>query len=378
MASKKNPQNVSFTRFIENYLNNKFKVWFRVDQQFIDLRDMSKNYKDGAIPLEDINQLHQLVTGIQVDEHPYDPENDGVVQFAWVSWADLYLNPIFQRDSSPYQIKKINNDFEHTAVIVPCAIMIDGKYYVWDGHHTLHNLRFKHYTKFPIWYINGDKIKEEDAQSLGFATKADYLIWLAGKNMKRINLLNKMKLSHYDAYKISVDIQDPDYVAMDRILHHAGFEVKRQARNNSKSSFLPFTQPNSGFDIYKIKDSHERLGTYLRQSLEFHKQTWPNSAAILEIWRPVARICETADTEGVALDKQFFTELGNLLKSRYGDPETAQEKLKLSLEQAIKNKSYIGIPADHDQWKVHDALINLYVKKINRIQLPGARCRWEV
>lgn len=380
MASKKNimHSSTSFTRLVNQYLADKFKIWFKIDKKFIDLRAMSKNFPNGEIPLEEISKIHRLVNNIEITDPPYDPELEGIVLFAWVSWAELYLNPIFQRDSSPNQHLKIKNDFEHTAVIVPCALKLDGKYFIWDGHHTLQTLNSKNYTKYPIWYIDGDKISDEDAREKGFPDKNQYLIWLAGTNMKRINLQNKMKLSHYDAYMISVDIADPKFVAMDRILRGAGFQAKRQATGYLKDTYLPFTQVNSGMEIYEILDNNQMPGTYLKRSLEFHKQTWPNSAAVLEIWRPIARICASADIQGVTLDQQFFIDLGNELKSLFGDPDTAQERLKTSLQNAIATKNYNGVPHDHDQWRMHDAIINLYNQRIGKIVLPTAQCQWKV
>ena len=380
MASKKNHMHssTSLKRLVDQYINDRFKIWFRVEKQFIDLRAMSLNYTNGEIPLDDISKLHQLVNNIEITDPPYDPELEGIVQFAWVTWAELYLNPVFQRDSSPNQHLKIKNDFEHTSVIVPCALKLDGKYFIWDGHHTLQTLKTKNYTKYPIWFIDGDQISDEDAYEKGFPDKIKYLIWLAGTNMKRINLQNKLKLSNYDAYMISVDIEDPKFVAMDRILHNAGFEAKRKATGYAKSKYLPFTQVNSGMEIYEILDSNQMPGTYLKRSLEFHKQTWPNSAAVLEIWRPVARICANADIQGLTLDQQFFIDLGNELKSLYGDPDTAQERLKTSLQDAIKNHQFNGAPQDHDQWRMHDAIINLYNQRVGKIVLPTAQCQWKV
>ena len=198
---------------IKQWLNS-YPIKFEVESDAIDLRTMAKNYtaSNEIIPLEDIHQGLMAILGPNYDpslQKPYDP-SQGIPffpsavmsaiapQFAYVDWNQLYLYSIFQRDVAANHCAKLKKDWDHTAVLIPCAIKftLNGKVYycVWDGHHTLQTARIMNYTKFPVWYIDIDAIPESTIVAAGFtadeAGKVAYGCWVAGHNMIRINSTN--------------------------------------------------------------------------------------------------------------------------------------------------------------------------------------------
>ena len=76
-----------------------------------------------------------------------------------------------------------------------------------------------------------------------------------------------------------------------------------------------------------------------------------------------------------AIDQAFDDELGKLFIKTWGDPTSVQLGLKDNYENALHTKGFTN-PRDHDQWRVYDAIVNLYNDKIGRITLPTAQCRW--
>jgi hypothetical protein len=82
-----------------------------------------------------------------------------------------------------------------------------------------------------------------------------------------------------------------------------------------------------------------------------------------------------AEVEGFAIDQAFDNELGKLFIKTWGDPTSVQLGLKDNYEKALHTKGFTQ-PRDHDQWRVYDAIVNLYNKEIGRISLPTAQCRW--
>ena len=361
-----------YNRLVEiNQYVSKFDVSFEMKDDAIDTRTMADNYENGIIPLSDIAEAIDIVLGPNKrpkDRDPFDPRT-GVVKFTYVVWEELYLWPRFQRDVAPNHLYKIEQDFDNTCVIVPTAIKIDDKYMLWDGHHTAQAMKRQNYTMFPVWYIdtnliNDDEIPEE------FPSKVEYGVWLAGQNMIRINSRNKRKLHAYDEFMILLETKDSATVKMHNILQSAGFTPKRNANTNNA-----FSQIKSGQTIFAMKDDYGKEGRYFKRALTFHKRTWDLAPAELEIWRPMALLYAEAENEGFTLDEEFDIELGKLFIRLYGDPNTAQQSLKDTYHNQLHTKGFRE-PRDHDQWRVYDAIINLYNKHIKRIQLPTAQCRW--
>lgn len=376
---------------IRNFVS-KFKTPFEMKDDAIDLRTMAENYQNGIIPLEDIHQAIITVLGPNFvpTDFNYDP-SDGIEittgkgtarnpKFAYITWDQAYLWPIFQRDVAPNHSQKIFLDFDPTCVIVPCAIKftIEGiEYYcIWDGHHTIQVCRLKGYNRFPVWFIDTDIIEDEVIERAGFDAKTErveYGCWLAGHNMIRINSKNKRKLSPYDEFMIKLETRDADAIAMNNILIKNNCTPKRHATMEGA-----FTQIKSGEECFNLADNYGNRGQFWDRALNFHRRVWPKAPLELEVFRPLSILYHRAATQGLALDAQFDTELENLLVNVYGDPNTVQEAIKDSYWKAYNNNTGTGKPAEHDKSRVVDGLINLYNQQINRATLPPADFVWKV
>ena len=87
---------------------------------------------------------------------------------------------------------------------------------------------------------------------------------------------------------------------------------------------------------------------------------------------------QRAATQKGSLDQDFDVELANLLTTKFGDPETVQEKIKASYENAIYNGLGKGALLDHHKSQVMNGLINLYNDHVGRAVLPPADYVWKV
>jgi hypothetical protein len=389
-VSQKWNQKLSIKQFQKKYATE-----FEMANDAIDLRTMSKNFASnhGIIPLEDINQAIAAVNGPKfqtINSYTYDPSGGAVISYpkglpsprlVYADWAELFLWSLFQRDVAPNHIEKIYDDFEHTAVLIPNAVKftIEGKVYycIWDGHHTLQVCRFQGYSKFPIWVTDIDEVPMSEIVKAGFpatdAGRIKYGVWVAGRNMIRINSKNKRKLSPYDEFMIKLETLDADTVAIFNILTKNNCVVKRHATMAGA-----FTQIKSGEECYNLEDKYGNKGLYFDRALEFHRKTWPASPLTLEVFRPLSMLYQKAATQKGSLDQQFDVELANLLTTQFGDPETVQEKIKASYENAIYNGLGKGALLDHHKTQVMNGLINLYNDHVGRVVLPPADYVWKV
>ena len=373
---------LSRKQVIKNWLTN-FKQKFDVKEDGIDLRAMSENYENGIIPLEDIHTGLQAVTGLDKVDCNYDPEDDKhSPQFKYVTWDQLYLWTLFQRDVAPNHVLKIIREFLRSCVSVPMAIKItvNGKTYycVWDGHHTLQSMRFKGYNKFPLWFIDIDNVDIEEIENAGFAPttqgRIEYGVWLAGRNMININQKIKRPLHPYDQFLIELETKDARALSMMNILKKNNAQPKRHSGAPGA-----WTQIKAGIECYELRTSKDQItGQFWDRSVNFNRTFWPGMSLILEIFRPMSYLYQLAHMQGLILDEQFDQELADALIARYGDADTAQEKIKQSHENAVYNGQGTGTALRNHREVVMAGLINIYNQDVGRVALPPAEYIWKV
>ncbi len=374
-----------------------FQVKFDMEADAIDLRTMANNYNHGIIPLEDIHKGIMAVLGPNFNpalHQSYDP-SDGysavlsvpglyAPRFTYVEWDQLFLYSIFQRDVAPKHCAKLKKDWDHTAVLIPCAIKftLGGKIYycIWDGHHTLQTAKLMNYTKFPVWFIDIDAIPSEAIKAAQFEDTEEgrikYGAWVAGRNMIRINATNKRPLEHYDRFMIQLETEDAHAVAMKRIVDATGCSVKRKAKTARS-----WTQINSGEECFDLTlgNGLPSNGVFWKHALEFHTTVWPLAPLQLEIYRPLSYLSQAFNVGNYPIDAQFDKELETILTTKYGDPETAQISIKASYNNALTNNLGRGHLLKNDREIVYNGLINLYNQNCGRIvAIPQASYVWQV
>jgi hypothetical protein len=372
---------------IKNFLS-KYQTKFEMEVDAMDLRTMAENYAHGIIPLEDIHQGLLAILGPNYDPslHSfYDPISKAGFspKFGYVGWSQLYLYSIFQRDVAANHVAKLKKDWDHSAVLVPCAIKFtwDGREYycVWDGHHTLQTARIMNYTQYPVWYIDIDEMPSEVITKAGFTNdeegRIQYGCWLAGRNMIRINATNKRFLHHYDKFMILLETKDAKAVSMNNIITSTGCVVKRSAKVPGS-----WTQINSGEECYDLLQANgmPSKGMFWRHALEFHRKVWPMAPLALEVFRPLSYLYQAINLDGINIDDQFDKELEDILTSKYGDPESVQKGIKDSYEAAITNNTGRGVFLKVHKEIVTAGLINLYNQNCGRLVMPQAAYVWNV
>ena len=369
----------------------KYTVPFDMEGDAIDLRTMAKNYtqQHGIIPLEDIHQGLMAVLGPNHSPNmqaAYDPTSNTSFspKFGYVTWSQLFLFSIFQRDIAANHCVKIKKDWDHTSVLIPCAIKFTWEgvvyYCIWDGHHTLQTARMMNYTQFPVWYIDIDEVDDKVIQAAGFALteqgRVEYGCWLAGKNMIRINAKNKRPLHHYDEFMILLETKDSKAMAMNAILVATGCTPKR--RSQAQGSW---TQIRAGEECYDLLlgNGLASKGVFWQHALEFHRTVWPGAPLILEMFRPLSYLYQAFNIGNYVIDAQFDAELSNLIIAKYGDPDTAQSAIKESYEDALTNNLGRGQLLRSDREIVMNGLINLYNQNCGRLKvIPPADYVWTV
>ena len=377
-----------------NYVKS-FQHPFDMKDDGIDLREMAKNFNDGPIPVEEIHKAIVTVLGPKYHNITFDkdPSGGGYLGYAegkrpkeyfdYVDWYDIYLWTIFQRDVAPNHVEKIYKDFDESAVIVPCIIKItltDGRtvYCVWDGHHTIQVCRLQGYTKFQAWIIDLDQFTTAEIENAGFGDSDEERIkfgcWIAGKNMRRINGLNKRFIAPYDDYMIGLETRDAKFVAMQNILTSNGCVPKRHA-----TCAGAWTQIKSGIECFDLEGVQgPSNGLFWSRALALHRKHWKKAPLTLELYRPMAYLYQLANIQGFSLPSSFDDELAKMLIKCWGDTESIQEGIKDSYWSAVNNKTLIGAQPQHDKFRVLDGIINFYKQQGGKVMLPSPSCQWTV
>ena len=378
-----------------NAFVKKFKHEFDMKDDSIDLREMSKNFNDGPIPVEDIHQAIITVLGPQYHNitFGYDPSGGNYLgyttgkrpkeYFDYIDWKDLYLWTIFQRDVAPNHVEKIYKDFDESSVIVPCIIkitLLDGKviYCVWDGHHTVQVCRLKGYTKFQAWVIDLDQFTTAEIEAAGFGDTDEERIkfgcFIAGTNMRRINGLNKRPLAPYDDFMIGLETRDPKFIAMNNILDQYGCMPKRHATCDGA-----WTQIKSGIECFELEGkAGPSDGAFWSRAVAFQRNHWKEGHLVLELYRPMSYLYAWASVQGFSLPASFDKELAKMLSSEFGDAEEVQEGLKESYWNAINSNLAIGEQPQHDKFRVLNGIINFYKQAGGKVMLPAPTIQWKV
>lgn len=374
---------------IKNFLA-RYNIKFDMEADAIDLRTMAQNYPNGIIPLEDIHQGLMAILGPNynpITHTVYDPTSavNFSPKFAYVKWSNLYLYSIFQRDVAANHIAKIYKDWDHTAVLIPCAIKftINGVVYycVWDGHHTLQTARIMNYAEFPCWYIDIDEVNDSVIEAAGFPItqqgRIDYGCWLAGRNMIRINSKNKRPLHHYDEFMILLETKDKKAMDMDRIISTTNCVPRR--RSVAAGAWTQIRAGEECFDLL-LGNGLPSKGVFWQHALEFHRRVWTRAPLILEMFRPLSYLYQACAIGNYTLDVQFDQELENILVNdpRMGDPDSVQRAIKESYENAVLNNLGRGHLLKNDREIVMDGLINIYNQKCGRVLLPQPNYVWNV
>lgn len=373
----------------------KFKFPFDMKDDMIDLREMAKNFNDGPIPVEEIHKAIVTMLGPQYNniKFNYDPSGGHYLGYApgkrpkeyfdYISWLDLFLWTIFQRDVAPNHVEKIYKDFEESSVIVPCIIkitLLDGRtiYCVWDGHHTIQVCRLKGWTKFPAWVIDLDQFTTQEIEEAGFGDTDEERIrfgcYIAGKNSRRINGLMKRVMSPYDDFMIGLETRDPKFVAMNNILAQYGCMPKRHASCDGA-----WTQIKSGIECFDMEGSQgPSNGAFWSRAIAFQRNHWKKGHLVLELYRPMSYLYQLANIQGFSIPAAFDTELANMLSSRFGSAEEVQEEIKESYWKAVHTNATVGEQPQHDKFRVLNGIINFYKQSGGKVLLPSPTIQWKV
>ena len=329
-----------------------FTIKFDMEDTRIDLRKMAENYPNGIIPNKDIGEAVAAVLGSSpFPRLSIDPRLLNVPKFDWVAMDDIAIDPRFQRDVMPNHIARIFALFKADTIIVPCAIKdpVSGKYLFWDGHHTTRVCERQGWTHMPVWYTEA---LIDDTHSLEEATKI--LISHAGNSMITINKSGKKELGLYDAHMIGVECGHNEPVIVQNICDANKVHITYASKKAGDISHIAHL-----YGAFRLQSPMGVPGIYLARALNFCRTTWPKEEIRPIVMLAMARLYQLTELQtGILLPAEFNTELGTILKKKYGPAEAVHDEITGFKAQYIK---HFGSLAGHPE-VVTSGLILTYNK----------------
>ena len=356
-------QNAALNRALSKYQNP-----FHANPSYIDMREMSKNFSNGVIPWNEINDLLDIMIGPPpVSRNSVDPTNDPcyTVSLEWKPFSAFGILSEIQRDMIPSHIYEIELDFDGKKISVILAMEdpVTGLICPFDGHHTARELDRQGWTKAPVAVLRAPKhMVDQDPLEA-----RNYLMREAGEAFLSINMTHKKPVSGYDQFVIKNSYGDPDAISINNILISHKTQAKRIAKGPGDISHYPFL-----WSAYNLHDSNYNKGRYLDMALGFHRKTWPNEQVYGATLIGLANFFHKCEKAKVNIDQQFINDLESALKGTYRLSKFTHDGYKKAY-QAANPYGSAG-----DELIVTCGFVHTYNKHVSKVKLYTPELQFKV
>jgi hypothetical protein len=320
-------KSLTLNKKLNAYMFN-FDYKFTINKDYINFREMCKNFHNEQIPTLEIAKAVGIVLGpAPKPANSYDPRpknwRNSTVEdcegkyeeptIAYVEFTELALLTSCNRDIMPKQVEKYEKNFKHRNVSTICCIKnpIDGSYIIWDGDHTSILCFRQGYTHARIQYIQADPKDKRDPKII-----LKELILKAAESFTTLNGPGRKKMDKYDLHLILVDSGDPDACAIQQILDRHNVHLVRNKRFKSDGCIGHY---DSVFEVYKRSNGTSiACGVILDRALGFIRKYFPQQPVETYLLTALGNIFESGLQSKTPVPSEWDAEVGPILK-KYGD-----------------------------------------------------------
>lgn len=317
----------------------KFKVPFSLEPAFVDIKDMSLNYKDGLIPIQDIADAVTAVTANWKGRiHPMQQLISLMPNFGHFPVSKICTHPAFNRDTSPNHCLKLERDwieqFAHVSLGVKMPEEYGGIMLMADSTHTSVNKIRRGDSTLPVWYA-------EVPDQGDYESTLKRALYLAGHMFLKINWLNKRGTDIFDRHYIQSQCNIYPAPQIDRIVSSAGCMVKRS------SSKIPYAvhNLNETYDCFSLDEKTSTPGRLLKRALDWHCRNFAHQSIDGCLMISFAMVINDNEKEGIEWTLQQEDQVASLLKAKWKLARGIQLGLKkevvLPLGSAKLENNYI-------------------------------------
>jgi hypothetical protein len=313
---------------------SKFNHPFDLEEAFVDCKEMSKNYKDGLIPMKDLADAVDAISGPwqgRINQYHSQTPAGKVLSlvnltphFEWVPVDKVFSHPSFNRDTSPNHCIKLEMDWFDQFAMTGLGLKMPEKYggavYNADSTHTGVNRIRKGDTELPFWVADiPDQGSFDDTHELA--------LYIAGLLFLAINVRNKRGVDIFDQHFIKVSCGIYPSPQIQIIVDNVNGVMIRRAGNKIAGAIHNL---NETYETFKLDEKSANPGGLLEASLNWQVRNFKHQSIDGCLLTSFAMVLKENQSLGVTWTTAEEDKLAALLKKRYINSNKAQMGIKES------------------------------------------------
>ena len=309
---------------------SRFHHSFDIEEAFIDCKEMSKNFKHGLIPLSELANAVDAISGPwQGRSNQYSSQTlvgktltlfNLLPHYESVPVHKIFSHPSFNRDTSPNHCIKLEMDwFDQFAMIGLGLKMPDiygGAIYNADSTHTGINRIRKGNAELPFYIAN---VPDQGS----FDATHELALYIAGHLFLAINVRNKRNVDIFDQHFIKVACGIYPAPQIQAIVDGITGLMIRRAGNKISGAIHNLNETYMTFAL-------DNTGVYLERSLKWLNRNFPHQSIDGCLMTSFAMLLKENENAGIDLTVQQEDALAAELNKRYLTANKAQLGIKLA------------------------------------------------
>jgi hypothetical protein len=311
---------------------SKFTHPFTLEEAFIDCKEMSKNFQHGLIPMQELANAVDAVSGPwQGRVNQYNSTTPAgkvltlfnlVPHFEMVPVANVFSHPSFNRDTSPNHCIKLEMDWLDQFAMCGLGLKMPEKYggaiYNADTTHTGTNRIRRGDTELPFWVSDvPDQGNFQDTHELA--------LFIAGHLFLAINVRNKRGVDIFDQHFIKVACGIYPAPQIQNVVNSVpGVAIKRAGARIAGA----IHNLNETYLTYDLDKNSQKPGALLERSLNWLIRNFKHQSIDGCLLTSFAIFISDAEDKNIVITTKQEDKLAKELCNRYTTANRAQLAIK--------------------------------------------------
>lgn len=313
---------------------SKFQHKFDIEEAFIDCKEMSKNYQNGLIPMKDLADAVDAVSGPwqgTVNQYHSQTVQGKILSlinltphFEYVPIEKVFSHPSFNRDTSPNHCIKLEMDWYDQFAMTGLGLKMPEKYggavYNADSTHTGVNRIRRGDAELPFWVAD---VPDQGS----FDATHELALYIAGLLFLAINVRNKRGVDIFDQHFIKVACSIYPSPQIQHVVDNVNGVLIRRAGNKIAGAIHNL---NETYETFKLDEKSSTPGHLLTTSLEWQVRNFKHQSIDGCLLTSFAMLLKENQSNGIDWTVAQEDQLAAELKSRYKTSNKTQLSIKES------------------------------------------------
>jgi hypothetical protein len=314
------------------HYQSKFQHKFDIEEAFIDSKEMSKNFQHGLIPMTELADAVDAISGSwQGTVNQYHSKTivgkilsliNLTPHFKYVPINKVFSHPSFNRDTSPNHCIKLEMDWYDQFAMTGLGLKMPEKYggavYNADSTHTGINRIRKGDKELPFWIADvPDQGSFDDTHELA--------LYIAGLLFLAINVRNKRGVDIFDQHFIKVACGIYPSPQIQNVVDNVKGVLIRRAGNKIAGAIHNL---NETYETFELDEKTSTPGQLLTASLEWQVRNFKHQSIDGCLLTSFAMVLKENRSHGINWTVAQEDQLAAELKQRYNTNNKSQLSIK--------------------------------------------------